>query len=245
MDNPKKTGVATMDKFELAEDKLFDYLIEKGGLLDDPSNKLLLPPSQQRAKLKKELHEAAENLDLDIDLAPALHILTEEGTSYLDAEMYEEMARQLADVPIYLEQLDLSQPPKESLYASLHISENTMLSIYKIGVAKYEEENLEAALSLFGFLATLDHQNEEWLYRLGITATQMEEWDQALKAFTFALFRNPDLLGARLFSAECYLMLGQKYEANEEIKEAKRLIQLTSPEPFWLETLTTLEGAIK
>jgi len=245
MDNPKKTAVASMDKFELAEDKLFDYLIDKGGLLDDPSSSLLLPASQRRAKLKKEMHEAAEQLDLNLDLAPALRILKEEGASYLDAAKFEEMDAQLDKMPTYLDQLDLTQPAKESLCTSLHISDSTLKSINKVGVAKYDEGNLEGSLSIFGLLATLDHDNENSLYRVGIAAAQLEKWDIALKAFTNAIKLSPEFLGARVFSAECHVRLGQINEAKEDIKEAKRLIEISKPDPIWVEVLTSIEEEAK
>lgn len=243
--NASKLKNNEQDKYKLAEDNLLDYFIEKGSLLGDPSKNLLIPPSLQRAKLKKDLREAAELLDLNIDLSPALQILKEEGASYLDSAVYEEMIDQLSKIAFYLDQLDFSKPPKASLSSSLHISESTLQAIYKIGLAKYDEDKLDDSLSLFGLLASLDHENEEYLFRLGIVATKMESWDLALKAYTYALYLNPDLLGARIFSAECYVKLGRIEDAKEEIKDAKEMIELTHPEPLWLEVLTSIEGSIK
>ncbi|MBA2727112.1 MAG: hypothetical protein H0U49_02950 [Parachlamydiaceae bacterium] len=232
------------DKFELAEDQFLDFLIDKEGLLGDPKNNLL-PPAQQRKKLKKDLHESAKQLDLDIDLAPALQILRDEGATYLDEEKYREMIDQLNKIPIYLDQLNLTEVPKVSLCTSLHIFESTLDSINKVAVAKYDEGNFEASYSIFGLLATLDHENEELLYRLGITATQMEKWVEALKSFTYALYLNSDLIGARVFSAQCFLKLEKVEDAKEEIKEARRLIEVTSTDPIWKELLASIESSLK
>ncbi len=240
----KADFVKTKDRFQLAEEKLLDSIIEKESLLGDPSKNQLVPPSLRKDKLKKDLHDSLESLDLDLDLSPALKILKEEGASYLDSEIYKVMVDQLEDIPKYLEQMDLLQPPKENLYTNLHISESTLQAINSVGVSKYDEGKFDSSLSIFCLLSTLDHENEVWLYRLGISAAQMEKWDQALKAFTYSLYLNPSLIGARIFSAECYIRLGKAVEAKEEINEAKRLIELSSSDTIWLEVLTSIENLI-
>ncbi|MBA3237112.1 MAG: hypothetical protein H0T62_02025 [Parachlamydiaceae bacterium] len=228
-------------KFEISQEKLIDDYIDTFSLVECAPKNALIPDSIRRVKIKEDLKNSVNFLNIDMDLNESFEILTNDGLLYLEKEESQEMITQILGIPLYIDQVDFNKPLKESLSTFLHISDSVMLSIFKIGIAKYNEMAYEASFSIFFLLSSLDHANEEGWYRLGIVAVHLEKINLALQAFAYAIYLNADLLGARLFSAQCYIKLGEVESAKAEITEVKNIIGRSSPEPIWIELLTNIE----
>lgn len=234
-----------MDKFELAEDQLLKDFLDASLLNEDPSTEQFTPPSIKRAKRKEELKAISHSLSKrDLHLEVAFELLSKEGPTYVEEEKYQELIDQFAHIAGHLNKLDFSKPLREKLHTLLHISDSTIETILKIALTKYNEMQFEASLSLFSLLTCLNFQNELYWYLLGIAASQLEQLDLALEAFAYAIYLNADLLGARIFSAECYLRQDKMSDAKAELEEAKKIVKGTSPEQIWLDLLSNLEEQI-
>lgn len=244
--NKDSSQIATeKDKFELAEDKLLDSFIEKFSLLESSQLNKLIPDSIKKAKIKEDLRKSIKCLDLDINLGPAFEILIKDRHLHIEEDRYEEMVTQLLDIPVYIEKIDLSQPVEEKLYILFQISQSTMQSILNIGLAKYNEEEFEASLSIFYLLSALDRNNADYWYRLGIVAIQTEKLNLALQGFAYAIYLNREFMGARIFSAQCYIKLGEIENAKAELVEIKKNSAKISSERIWRELIANIEYDLK
>lgn len=233
------------DEFEIAEDKLLDDFIDKFSLLESSQQNKLIPDSIKREKLKEELKSSVKCLDFDINLGPAFETLLKAKPPYIEENSYDEMMSQLSNISTYVDTIDFSQPIEESFSNLFHISQTTMKTIFEIGLTKYNEEEFNSSLSIFYLLSTLDRDNADYWYRLGIVSLEIENLAQALQAFAFTLFINPDLLGARIFSAQCYLKLKEIDDAKAELAEIKKNSAKISSEPIWRELIANIEYEIK
>ncbi|MBA3238343.1 MAG: hypothetical protein H0T62_08385 [Parachlamydiaceae bacterium] len=241
----KDSSHISADKFENAEDKLLDDFIDKFSLLEASQINKLIPESIKKAKIKEDLKSSIKCLDFDINLGPAFEILFKDRHLHIEEDKYEEMVIQLLNIADYIEQIDFSKPIEESFYSLFHISPSTMQSMFQIGIAKYNEEEFESSLSIFYLISSLDQTNADYWYRLGIIAIQIEKLNLALQGFAYAIFYNRDLMGARIFSAQCYLKLGEIEDAKAELTEIKKNSAKISSEPIWRELIANLEYEIK
>lgn len=233
------------DKFEITEDKLLDDFIDKFSLLETSQQNKLIPESIKREKLKEELKNSVKCLDFDISLGPAFETLLKSRLFYIEEDLYEQMLSQLSNISDYVDQIDFTQPVEESFYNLFHISKSTMQTIFEIGLAKYNEEEFDASLSIFYLLSILDRDNADYWYRLGVVSLEIEKLAQALQAFAFTIYLNPNLMGARIFSAQCYIKLKEIEDAKAELAEIKKNSAKISSEPIWRELIANIEYEIK
>ncbi len=231
------------NKFELAYDQLFDHIVENLPSNNITSENVFIPKSLQRSKYKKDLINDTQFLNLEISLNSAIDFLTNknECQSYLSPEEHEEIVEQFSTISRYLEQIDFKRPLSKKLYSLLHITESCMESILKVGTAKYNDKDFETSMAIFALLSSLDNENGQYWYRHGIAAVQMGKLGLALQAFAFTLYFNTEVLGARLFSADCYLKMNQIDDAKAEIQEAKSIVEKISPEQIWIDLLSDID----
>jgi hypothetical protein len=231
---------------EIQFDQLLENLIDKLFLLDLLTQNQLIPKSIRREKLKEDLRSSKKYISIDISLEHAFEIVKNKNDclAYLNPEEYKDMVAQLSKIPLYIKQVDFSQPLKSSLYSLLHLTTLTMQAILKVGLGKYNENDYQSSFAIFALLSSLDYANNEYWYRLGITANKIGEINLALQAFAYALFLKQNLLGARIFSAECYLKLNQIEDVKAELLEAKKIMERNSPpDQIWLDLISIIEKA--
>lgn len=245
LDKPKSLAAAQkkqkIDKFDAAYNELFDHFVDSTS--SDLPQETLIPNSIQREKRKKDLMDNTQCLNLEISLKPAIDFLTNKKECQYDfsQEEYDLLLLQFSKISFYLKKIDFTQIHRESLYSLLHLTESTMQAIFRVAIAKYNEEEFETSFNLFSLLATLDQENEDYWYRLGIAAIQIGKLELALQSLAFTLYLNQKMLGARLFSAECYLRLDQLNDAKAELEEAKKIVEDIPQEQIWLDLLVNIE----
>ncbi len=229
---------------DIVIEKLLDDYIDVN-LIDGEWNSLI-PSHLRHDKIKEDLKADAQLPELSILLECAIKILsTEDSKHYLDLRDYEKMVKQFSEAGDYIEKIDLTKPIEEDYASLLHFDDSTMQSIFKIAQEKYNENKIEESFSIFALLSTLKPETFDYWYRMGIIAHQMQQYAFALKAFTNATYFYPDLLGSRIFSADCHLKLGQIENAKTELNEAKILMEKEQPESYWLDLYSQFENNLK
>lgn len=233
-----KSTAKTKNKFDVAAEKYVDMHVEALHFEEEFAQDKLFSPQMRKAQLRAELLAALQFSELDKPLDNAFKLLFSEGLQYIDHEVYPAMIDQFKQMADRLEKLDPTQP--EELHSWSTLSDAVLNEIAKMALTKYDEENYTPCMALFVLLTVLYGDNFEYWYRLGIAAQKSEEINLALKAYTEALKIEPELVGARLFSVECYLKIGSKQAAEEELEKAKSLKALAGFDEKWAPLLADL-----
>ncbi|MGZ3633573.1 MAG: tetratricopeptide repeat protein [Parachlamydiaceae bacterium] len=241
----KKQTVATepQDRFTLAIEKNIDDYLDTVDFKQNENQ--LLSVQLQRQKLKEELHETLKMGELNQDIEKAIKILLNDGMQVLDKAEYENLIKELSQMSAKLNVLDLTSLPEENFKTFLNFSDQMMRSILKVAVSKFSLGEYENAFSVFMLLITLNPGNPEYWFRSGMAAHQNDQIDLALCSYQAAVELDPDLVGAFLFMAECYLRQGKQAEAKEAYQRAKAIETSNGIESDWKELLLSMDAALK
>jgi tetratricopeptide (TPR) repeat protein len=215
------------DRFEIALDKSIQQFLDTLSFDDEPGQ--FLSSKAKREKFEQELKESLAHSDLNHYLVTAVQVIRRDGKQYLDKEVYSTVLEEFANAGKILETMDLEASPTEDFGQILHMSGETINSIFNIATAKFQEEIHAECLSLFVLLTVLQPKEFDLWYRTGIAAQACENYSLALNAYTIAADLNPELIEAHLFSIECYLKLDMAEEAKEEFAETEKLVALLPP----------------
>lgn len=227
------------DQFEESIEQEVDQYITSLSIEHEPN--LLMTPSMRKAKIKAELKEELKMVELAELNSNAFLLLRTDSLPFLARVLHEEMLKEFDQAEQHMEKLDLSGEVPPILQSLLGFSDETMGAILAVAIGMYQAERYRDCLSLFTLLTTLVQDNFEYWFRLGIAAQKCEDLDLALKAYAIAICLNPDLMEARLFSAECYLAQGNRDDAAEEIQAAKATCENNDIDSVWLDLLASLE----
>lgn len=231
--SPKKVEKT---RFEVAIDKNIEQILNCFTFDDGPPGQIqLISPQMKRKKAEDELRESFKNSELDEFIETAMTTLIDEGREYLESATYEEMVADFKAATAELNQLNLDEDLPDDLNKILHISAKTIEAIYKIALAKFEEEKYAPALALFVLLTLLQPEDFDYWYRTGIIAQLCQNYKWAVNAYENAAICHPESIGARLFATECHLALNQRPEAEAEYAEAKKISETISLEENWRE----------
>lgn len=212
------------DKYEMALERHIKLYFDALPPDDEPLNPLL-SPQLQRKKKELELKESLTNLDINNHLKEAVQVVLHDGKRHLDAETYDVVKGDFTTASRILAERDPENVSTDDFSVTLQISDLTIDSIFTIAIAKFEEENYAACLSLFLFLTVLQPSEFDFWYRAGIAAQHCENWELAINAYAMAFDLNQELVEARLFSVQCYIKLGLLDEAEAECAAAAELIE--------------------
>jgi len=230
------------DKFEEAiENDIIAYVDSL--TFEEESGPQLLSLKMKKAKLVEELKESIKMPELENFFDTAFMFINSDGLRYLDSSKYETLSSEFSHASEILDQLDPTKEIPIKLQGMLEISDEMMNAIYEIAKGAYKEEKNQESLSLFVYLSVLDQTNLEYWYRVGIGAQKCGNIDLALKAYSVCIEIDSELVGARLFSAECHLINGDLESAEKEMTKAKNIIENSEVDSIWVDLLAAMENA--
>lgn len=202
-------------------------------------------PKQREETVKLKIKEALKLPELSQQLDQAISILLKDGTSYLSKEDFDRLTHEFQDANKIFSQIKLEETTQFNLQDLCHISDESMLAIVNVGVAKYSEKQYLDCLALFALLTTLDPTVPEYWLRYGLAAYVNDKDEIALKAYEVALDLNPNFVEARLFAAECYIKQDMFNEAKEEYLVAKKLLSESKEKSIWSDMISKLEELLQ
>jgi tetratricopeptide (TPR) repeat protein len=209
----------------------------------DPDNFKFLSQSSLQEKIEKEVGETLNFAETGDLIVCAIKIIINEGHSYLSNENYETLISEIEKIKSKIDALDFDQLNNESFKSAFSIPENCRDHILNIGISKYNAGLLPDSLALFTFLSNLDKGDADYAYRLGIIAQKNGRFDLAIEAFTIASDLNPQLLGSRLFTAECLLASNQIEKAAQLLAEVKEITK-NHADTEWQALIAEIESKI-
>lgn len=201
----------------------------------------LLPLAARREKLIHEVRESLDQGDLESHVATAVSIFMNEGQRYLSNQEYAGLAKDIDDLRTRVKSVDPRSIDENKIKAIYAISPQSLDSIFKIGLAKFNEGSLPECLSIFTFLTTIKSDDADYKYRLGLIAQKNACYDVALRAYTDATKLDPQLIGAHIFASECHLIKGHKEAAVKELNEAKDIFNKYDVDQGWKDQISNME----
>lgn len=234
------------DRFEIAIDHHIDEMLNSSSFENTAEQDNLLSPQSRRKKMEVELKESLNEIsEFNKQVEVAVKLLFTEGGRYLNALNYSIMVEELSRASEILKHLDLTAFYSDSLGRVLALSEETIDSIFKVAIIKFEEEEYPSSLALFIFLTVLQSNNFDFWYRSGIVAQKCGNFALAIQAYENAAALNPALVEAHLFAAECHCELNQWKEAESEYAQAKQANDTYSPEDKKIELFEYVKGMVQ
>jgi tetratricopeptide (TPR) repeat protein len=235
----------TSDHLTKVYDKMIDDYIQSAGLESNQPPNLLIPPHLRLAKLRQEIKNEIESVELKEYLKIAFQSLINDGENFVDSEEYGRMCDQFSESSDYLNEIDFNKSNEENFQKLLHIDDTSMETVLKIAKGEFRDNKFEESLSIFALLHFLVPEDPEYSYRLGIVARRTHKIELALRAFSNAASLDPEFFQPRLYAAESHLKLGHFQEAAVEIDEAKKILDLTTMDPIWSDWIVELEKGVK
>ena len=98
------------------------------------------------------------------------------------------------------------------------ISDEEMEAIYSMGVNFYKAGSYENAEKIFRFLVLFDHSNARYWTGFGSLMQAQRKFDEAIKAYQYAMFLDLENPRAIYYCAECNLAKGDKELCLELLK---------------------------
>ena len=247
----KKTRLLTLNeesdarsKIERDYDQLLEEYIDSKNLKSETKDSSVLSPNLRRSKLKEQIKADTQPRELLEYLKIAFNALRKTGIRHLLLNQYDAMLQQLSRIRENLNKIDFHTPIETNYRTLLHFDDDTIKCILKIAQGEYNDDHLEESMSLFALLALLEPANAELWYRLGITAYRAKRFEFALHAFTNASTIDTDLVGSKVFSADCHLNLSNAKEAKIALEEALELIDKNGEGSRWLEMIKHIKVKI-
>jgi tetratricopeptide (TPR) repeat protein len=238
-----KSSQATLSQFDLDLEKEIDNYVDSLNLEEDPIHPSLQNAKARKESMKLEIKEAVKLPELSKNLNSALNLLFSEGSVYLTKEAYEQLIEDLSNASIMLN-VKLEESGNDTLQHLANISDESMKSIVEVSIAKFTEERYQDCFSLFSLLTVLNPAYSEYWFRFGLAAQKCENYELASRAYAAALELDPQLVGARLFAAECFVRLGKISEARAEIETAKQFVAQNNVDPMWIDLIQAIEDII-
>lgn len=232
------------DPFKLALEASIQEQIDTLMKEIDPTSLKMIPPEVRRAKLEKELRDSLDFSELGEQVATAINIFENEGQEYLTQEEHSTLLENLEQLRRQLDALEFSELGEETLRKAYAIPPEGLDLILKIGTEKFNQGKLNDSVAIFTFLSTLNPDDADYPYRLGIVAQKNEQYDQALQAYKTALALNPQLVGAHLFSAVCHFNCKRNEDVLKEVTEAKNILKTTDNKEEWPQLITYIEKLV-
>lgn len=204
---------------------------------------LLLPVQEQRAKVKFEILEILKKLSAEAE--SAMHILKSEIDKDPSSEVNQLLLSELNNSATHIAEHKAETINTANLQSLAKISDTSMQTMANIATAMFNENRYEDSLSIFSFLSIFSPEYDEYWFRKGIAAQMCKKYDLALGAYAVVSQLDPNHIGSRLFSAECWLKSGQREKAIEEYTIAKGIIKNDQEHKEWLDLLNMIKTMIE
>lgn len=244
--NKKTSAISPKEKssLDLSIENHINKYIDSLNLEDEYGRNPFTSPAMKRAQLREELKAALKMPEFEKFISEAFKVLLTNHHYYLEPEICNQMEQEFLGIDEEIGNMDLDELPKENYQSLFKISDEVMDGILTIALAKYDEQDYESCLAIFSLLSGLNAENNEYWYRLGISAQKCENYPLALNAYTVALETTPDLLGALLFSCECNIRLNEKDAAKQYLIKAKEITSNQELDEMWTSLMSKLEKAL-
>ena len=238
------TSAKELSKDELAFEEAIKREVDRILANEDPTANKLISPEVRRAKIEQEVRAAADSSKLEKYMTNAFKIMRVEGLTYLEKNEHETLQQNLDKFSERLRNLDPSELTSENLKAAMAIPLENQKSILKIAIAKFNEGLLEDSLAMFTFLTTVDEEEPDYWYRLGLVAHMGGNYDLALEAFTTTSQLAPSFIGAHIYLAECYCNNRKRGDATTELQKAKDLFNANKALEEWQGNIQEVESML-
>lgn len=216
----------------------FEALLQEAAqpLVDDlmknfatPPSGLLVPEKVWRENIRIELIDVCTGKQIRNRLSNGEKIILDDLKSRLSQVEFEKFQ---ADWRQGVEKMvsEKMEPPQEgvmppTLQSLMGITEETLSSIYDVGIRWYKAKDFIKAADVFFFMTLIDYLRHNVWISLGITEQQNRHFDLALAAFSMGVMTNADNPVSYLQSAECSLNLQNVQEAKQYLDLARESIE--------------------
>jgi tetratricopeptide (TPR) repeat protein len=235
------------DRFELAAEKQIESQLNLIDFEAECAGNKLVTPALKRAQKKAELQDAFKKEEKRDLLKRAVDIVNEEGKEILDKEgnkSFEKIEDTFDSIEEKLEELDLDGDLNQNFQSLLHIDGEILEALDRIAIHMFINLRYVDCIGLSTLLYTLVPENPLYFYRAGMAAQNNGDRTSALEAYASALVIDPHLIGAQLFTAECYLAAGERDKAEVHIEKSKAIVAEGSVDAAWIELLEQLDTCI-
>lgn len=203
-----------------------------------PPPNLLLPNAVWKEDIQKNLTDicSAKNLREKI-LSAQVTILKDlkKQLNFLDYQKFQENWKQ--GIMKLIELQGKAAPPQEkreefppSLQSLMGITDETLSSIYDVGVRFYKRMDFHKASDIFYLVTLIDYLRHNAWVSLGLCEMENLHYVQALEAFGVASITDIDNPFPYIASAECSLELGKKSDSKQFLDLARAAILHQEPE---------------
>jgi tetratricopeptide (TPR) repeat protein len=222
------------DRFELAAEKWVEGQLTKIDFAAECYENKLLSPAMKRAQKRIELLQMIENEEKPDLLIQASNLVLSEGHAILGADRYEALIDAFKDMHAELQKLDLESNLERNPQSILKIQDDTLESLDEIAIDLFSNSRFVDCQAICTLLFTLVPENGYYFYRAAMAAQNDGNRIFALKAYDMALSRDPTLIGALLFAAECHLTEGMSQQAAAYLEKSSALIQTGHIDQPWV-----------
>lgn len=230
-------------KLEKSVDELVDELAKKAAeeKMFQQGPNALQGFSELLSQFKRKYQKEFIMKSLGDSLVQAVEVILEEGPHDLSEKEWEQVSKGIVN---HIELIKDESPSQEKNFQEfLSLNKENLHLIEKIANRQYFDHHYPASIAIYIFLSQLDPQNFHYYQRLGIVYQSSHLLKEAIQAYDSALQLNPDDLPTHLFLSECFCLLEQKTQAQEEWEKIQAL-RATAHDPVWDNYSKALEMAI-
>lgn len=244
INTPKSFLTAPPDRFELAFKASIRKEVDKEMTEEDPMAHQLLPLTVRRAKKEREELDSWNMTELEDLLSEAFMIIRVKEANDLSDKEYLRLLQEVDALSNRIETTALSDIGQIDLKMILHMHDDSLALLLRVAIHKFKLEQYRQSLALFALLSSLDSEEPDYWYRLGLVAQRSGLLDLALRAYATTSKLAPDFIGGFFFSAQCLLKLNLQEEARLQLMSAKQIFQLLPEKEEWGERLVEMESLL-
>ncbi len=108
------------------------------------------------------------------------------------------------------------------------ISENQLESIYQQGFSHFETGHFKEALTIFRYLAIMNHRDTRYFLAMGLSLSQLDLDSAAIPPLDYASRIDNSDPRPSLAMVECFIKLKNRGLAESALKEAARILKSES-----------------
>lgn len=107
----------------------------------------------------------------------------------------------------------------------LGLEDETMQQFYEIACSYMEEKHYAEAADCFLFLLALNPLETNLWIKAGRAAQELQEYEQALEAYSMAMLCDVDDIFPHLYSAQIYILLSKPTQAQDCLEVCQKLFE--------------------
>ena len=177
-----------------------------------PKENPLVPKEQIVKEAKTVLTEYLQGKDLRERIARGYQVIFRELKAHSTPVVIERIQGELEgcfnEVKKNTKNLIKETPKEEDAWRSFQeiygISDETINDFYSCGFRLYEQKSYQEAADVFYVVSMLDYRRYNVWMSFGSAEKQLENWEQALIAFSMASLADMELPLPFIYSTECY-----------------------------------------